>query len=82
MALDTNAQTAIDLSEARYRVSFDLQTFRDYLFGDCSNLERFPWMTFKLTGDAFDIAGRRNWESFERIESFLRNDPVFDKTSR
>lgn len=36
MALDLNAQTAIDLKEARDRVSFDLQTIRDYLFGDCS----------------------------------------------
>lgn len=36
MALDLNAQTAIDLKEARDKVSFDLQTIRDYLFGDCS----------------------------------------------
>ena len=36
MALDLNAQTAIDLQEARDKVSFDLQIIRDYLFGDCS----------------------------------------------
>ena len=36
MALDLNAQTAIDLQEARDNVSFDLQVIRDYLFGDCS----------------------------------------------
>lgn len=34
MAPDLNAQTGIDLQEARDRVSFDLQTIRDYLFGD------------------------------------------------
>jgi hypothetical protein len=36
MAPDLNAQTAIDLQEARDKVSFDLQTVRDYIFGDCS----------------------------------------------
>lgn len=34
MQLDLNAQTAIDLKEARDRVSFDLETIRDYLYGD------------------------------------------------
>ena len=36
MVLDLNAQTAIDLQEARDGVSFDLQIIRDYLFGDYS----------------------------------------------
>ena len=34
MAPDLNAQTAIDLQEARDKISFNLQTIRDYLFGD------------------------------------------------
>ena len=35
MMLDLNAQTVIDLQEARGKVSFDLQIMRDYIFGDC-----------------------------------------------
>lgn len=56
MTSDINAQTAIDLKEARQAVLFELQTIRDYLFGDCpvvesdtltfGSLERFDsWQT-------------------------------------
>ncbi|KAG6374192.1 acyl-CoA dehydrogenase/oxidase C-terminal [Boletus reticuloceps] len=70
MAPDLNAQTAKDMQEARDKVSFDLQTIRDHLFGEHS-----------VTNGAAR-SGRRNWESFEQIERILRKEPVFDKSSR
>lgn len=81
MVPNLNAQTAIDLQEARDKTSFDLQTIRDYLFGDYFVINAScgrPLTDFGL----FDIAGRHNWESFEQVESILRKEPVFDKSSR
>ncbi|KAF9234864.1 peroxisomal oxidase [Melanogaster broomeanus] len=49
---------------------------RDYLFDDFVLSKTFQACRPYWVG----IAGRRNWENYERIESILRKEPVFDKS--
>ncbi|KAG9308651.1 acyl-CoA dehydrogenase/oxidase C-terminal [Chiua virens] len=68
--VDLNAQTAIDLKEARDKVTFDLQTIRYYLFAGRSNWESFEQVEGVLRKETvFDKSSR---DFIGRVEAYKR----------
>ncbi|KAF9228217.1 acyl-CoA oxidase [Gyrodon lividus] len=69
-SFDVNAQTAIDLEDARARVSIDLQTVRDYLFAGRRNWQNYERIENILRKEpVFDKSHR---DFIGRVEAYKR----------